>query len=161
MTPGHFTCMMLLTALSGCATHPIVLETPVGPATPVPERREGRLIVYSATFAPTMEQSEYPRHTSYTIATQNDKVIERVTNAAGSFLSQPATVALPSGEYHVRAQYDRGGFVVVPVVIEAGRTTVVDLDGEALSQHLDTNSDKVRLPDGHVVGWRAISSPGR
>ena len=158
MTPGNLMCLMLLTALSGCSTHLVLVPTPVGPAPVLPGRREGRLLVYSATYAPTLEQSEYPRHTNYTIATANDKVIERVTNATGSFFSQPASVALPSGEYHVRAQYDRGGFVVVPVVIEPGKTTVVDLDGEALSQHLDTHSDKVRLPDGHVVGWRATSS---
>jgi hypothetical protein len=28
----------------------------------------------------------------------------------------------------VRAQHDGGEFVIIPVVIEAGKTTVVDLD---------------------------------
>ena len=111
--------MMLLTALSGCSAPPVV----AGAA-------EGNLIVYSATYASTVEQSEYPVHTNYTIATPDDKVIERVANNTGSFFSKPATVALPSGQYHVRAQGADGRFVIVPVVIESGKTTVVNLDGE-------------------------------
>lgn len=155
MTPDHFICLMLLTSLGACSAPTVIVRTPVGPAPPLAQRRIGKLIVYSATYTPTVEQSEYSVHTNYTIATPNDKVIERVDNATGTFNSKPASVALPPGEYHVRAQYDGGGFVVVPVVIEPGKTTIVDLDGEALPQHPDTNPDKVRLPDGHVVGWRA------
>jgi hypothetical protein len=104
-----------------------------------------------------LEQDEYPAHTNYTIATPDDKVIEHVANATGSFASEPARVSLSSGEYHVRAQYDRGGFVIVPVVIEPGKTTVVDLDGEALPQGHRAPKDMVCLPDGHVVGWRATT----
>jgi hypothetical protein len=159
MTSSHLTCTMLLTALSACSSHPVVVEAPVGPAPILSSvRRDGKLVVYSATYAPAVEQSEYPVHTNYTIATATDKLIERVSNATGSFFSQPATVALPPGEYRVRAQYDRGGFVVIPVVIEPGKTTVIDLDGEAVPQSPDANPDKVRLPDGHVVGWRAATS---
>lgn len=108
--------MMLLSALSAC------VQVPVG------SRDDGKLVVYSATYPATVEQSEYPVHTHYTIATVAGKVIERVSNATGSFFSQPATVALPAGEYHVRAQSDGGRFVVVPVLIEPGKTTVVNLD---------------------------------
>jgi hypothetical protein len=116
--------MMLLTALNACSSRPpIVAQDPAG---------NGKLIVYSVTYAGTVEQSEYPVHTNYTIDTTDDKVIEHVDNRAGSFYSKPATVALSSGKYHIRAQYDRGGFVVVPVVIEAGKTTVVDLESGAL-----------------------------
>ena len=122
MTPGHFICMMLLTALSGCTSPPTVVGG-------------GKLIVYSATYAATGEQSEYPVHTNYTIATPDDKVIRRVSNATGSFYSRPATVALPPGKYHVRAQSSRGRFEVVPIVIKAGKTTVLDLDNELLPQH--------------------------
>lgn len=111
--------MMLLTALSGCASQPAVS----GPS-------DGKLVVYSATYASTVEQSEYPVHTNYTIATPDDKVIERVANHTGSFFSKPATVALPPGQYHVRAQDARGRFVIVAVMIEPGKTTVVDLVGE-------------------------------
>ncbi len=96
--------------------------------------RTGYLLVYSATFPQTLEQSEYRAHTNYTIATSDDKVVEHVINARGSFNSRPARVSLPAGEYHVRAQNSGGQFVTVPVVIEADKTTVVDLDGETLSR---------------------------
>jgi hypothetical protein len=111
--------MMLLTALGGCSSRPAVSG-----------RCDGKLIVYSATYASTVEQSEYPVHTNYTIATPADKVIEHVANNTGSFFSKPATVALPPGQYHVRAQDARGRFVIVAVVVEPGKTTVVDLVGE-------------------------------
>ena len=115
----------------------------------------GDLIVYSATYAPTLEQSEYTAHTNYTIATPDDKVIQRVANATGSFASRPARVSLPPGQYHVRAQYARGGFVVVTAVIEPGKTTVLDLNDEPLPEG-SHGVKEVRLPDGKVVGWRAM-----
>jgi hypothetical protein len=117
----------------------------------------GELTVYSETYSPTLEQSEYPTHTNYTIATVDDHVIEHVTNATGTFNSRPARVSLPAGEYHVRAQYNGGRFVTVPVVIEPDKITVVDLDGEALSQGRAVGREMVRLPDGQVVGWSATS----
>jgi hypothetical protein len=118
----------------------------------------GDLLVYSATYAPTLEQSEYPSHTNYTIATSNDKIIEHVTNATGTFNSRPARVSLPAGQYHVRAQYNGGRFVTIPVTIEPSKTTVIDLDGEPISQGRAAAREMVRLPDGQVVGWSATSS---
>jgi hypothetical protein len=135
----------------------------------------GDLIVYSATYAPTLEQSEYTAHTNYTIATPDDKVIQRVANATGSFASRPARVSLPPGEYHVRAQYEGGRFVTVRIVIEPGKTTVLVLEGEASKQASAskttpasetapatettpaTESAKqiIRLPNGNTVGWLA------
>jgi len=150
--------LVALTSLAACAGGlPYVLQNAVGPQSASTGSGTGTLIVYSATYAPVVEQSEYPIHTDYTVATLGDHVIERVSNGTGSFFSDPAKVSLPAGEYHVRAQYDRGGFVIVPVVIAANKTTVVDLDGEASPQVRNTGAGKVRLPDGHVVGWQATS----
>ena len=123
----------------------------------------GDLIVYSATYAPTLEQSEYTAHTNYTIATPDDKVIQRVTNATGSFASRPARVSLPPGEYHVRAQCEGGRFVTVRIVIEPGKTTVLDLEGAATKQAsatkttpaTETAKETIRLPNGKAVGWLA------
>jgi hypothetical protein len=144
--------------MAGCATRaPLVVQQPVGPAPSLPARGTGDLVVYSATYTPTVEEGEYPVHTNYTIATRDDKVIKHVSNRAGPFQAYPATVALPSGEYHVRAQYDRGGFVVVPIVILPGKTTIVNLNGGELPLASHTAKDTVRLPDGHMVGWRAMS----
>jgi hypothetical protein len=155
---GTTVCLTAIFALAGCAARaPLVISTSVGPEPPYQSPRTGELVVYSATYTPTVEQSEYPMHTDYTIATKDGKVIERVVNGIGPFRAYPAKVTLSSGEYHVRAQYDRGGFVIVPVVIEAGKTTIVDLNGEAPPQGTDAPKDMVRLPNGHVVGWRATS----
>jgi hypothetical protein len=41
---------------------------------------------------------------------------------------------LSPGKYQVRAQYDRGGFATITVVIEPGKTTMLDLNGEPLPQ---------------------------
>jgi len=149
--------LVALALLASCAGAPLVLQSPVGPQPALTGPDNGKLIVYSATYAPVLEQSEYPVHTDYTIATPDDHVIEHVYNGVGPFFSYPVKVSLPAGEYHVRAQYDRGGFVIVPVVISANQTTVVDLDGEALPQGRDSGPGKVRLPDGHVVGWQATN----
>jgi hypothetical protein len=161
-------CLVGLAAMTGCSMRaPLVVQNPVGPQRLHPPRRrtDGDLVVYSGRHAATYAQSEYPVHTEYTIATPDDKVIERVANQTGPFSADPEKVHLAPGKYHVKALAERGGFVVVPVVIEAGKTTVVDLDGEALPQsedadaHGDADADAagewVRLPDGHVVGWRA------
>ena len=150
------TGLIALVSLAACATPPVVVQNVAGPQPAPDSHSSGHLVVYSATYAPVVEESEYPVHTDYTVATPDDKPLKRVGNATGPFESYPAKVPLPSGEYHVRAQYEGGGVVVVPVVIEPEKTTVVDLDSEAIPQHADA-SNMVRLPDGHVVGWRATS----
>ncbi|HVW67911.1 MAG TPA: hypothetical protein VHB68_03005 [Steroidobacteraceae bacterium] len=121
----------------------------------VAQAPEGSLVVYSATYAATIEQSEYPVHTRYTITTKDDRLVERVANATGSFNSFPAKVVLPAGEYRVRAQYGSGRFVIVPVVIRDGQTTELHLDEEQLPE----SADLIRLPDGKAVGWRS-THPG-
>jgi hypothetical protein len=122
-------CLLLLLEPPECAAAPPVAALPVA-TPPAPGRQTGVLVVYSATYSPTLEQSEYPTHTNYTVATADDKVIEHVNNATGSFNSRPARVSLPAGEYHVRAQCAGGRFVTVSVVIEPNKTTSVGLDGE-------------------------------
>jgi hypothetical protein len=121
----------------------------VGCTTAVVGPGGGTLIVYSATYASTLEESEYRVHTDYTIATPNDAVIERVSNRTGSFDQRPASVSLRPGEYHVRAQYGGGRFIVVPITVEPGRTTIVDLTGSPLPP----GATVTRLPDGTVAGW--------
>jgi hypothetical protein len=128
----------------GCTTY----------AAAVPESAAaGTLVVYSATYASTLEESEYPAHTDYTVATPSDTVLERVSNRTGSFDKRPAPVNLPPGEYHVRAQYNRGGFVTIPVVIETGKITTLSLDGSPMPT--DDSPAPVPLygPGGVVVGW--------
>jgi hypothetical protein len=147
--------------LAACATHPPLAVVPPessSTTSPVSGTGNGDLVVYSATFAPTLEEGEYPAHTDYTIATVSDRIIEHVTNQTGSFDKRPATVSLASGAYHVRAQYDRGGFVTIPVVIEVGKITTLDLDGAAMPRGTSAPPQPIRLPDGKVVGWRSVIS---
>ena len=132
------------------STTACVMRPPAAAHTPA-----GHLNVYSATYAPTLEQGEYPAHTDYTIAAPDGEVIQHVKNATGSYGSRPALVSLSPGQYHVRAQYARGGFVVVTAVIEPGKTTVLDLNDEPLPEG-SRGVKEVRLPDGKVVGWRAM-----
>ena len=153
MNSNTLMCLLLLMSTPDCTTHgPTAVEPSAA------NNQTGDLLVYSATYAQTLEQSEYPAHTNYTIGTPDDKVIERVTNATGTFNSRPARVSLPAGQYHVRAQYNGGRFVTIPVTIEPGKTTVIDLDGEPISQGRAAAREMVRLPDGQVVGWSATSS---
>lgn len=130
---------------------------PSGPISPSATPQTGHLLVYSATYVPTFEQSEYPVHTDYTIATAQGEVIEHVANSAGPFKEYPANVTLPSGEYHIHAQYDRGGFVDFSVVIEPGKITTVDLDNEPLRPVGHFVCEPIRLPGGRAVGWSAIT----
>ena len=160
MKRKHFTAACLLGALvlSGCAaprgTEFLQAHTSRESAdAPPPVPESGALVVYSATFAATAEQSEYPVHTDYTIAATNDTVIERVTNRTGPFGAYPVKVTLPVGHYHVRAQYLGGRFVVVPVNIQPGKTTVIDLNDRPLPQGNDSTRQPIHLPEGTVVGW--------
>lgn len=140
----------------GCATHSsLSLQDPVGPeiAQVNPGEAQGELVVYSPTRVSVVDQSEYPIHTPYTIYSLNKQVVKQVRNLAGSFDQAPERVSLPQGSYRVKALNAGAGEVIITVVIRPGKTTVVDLDGTALPQ--DKQSQWVRLPDGHVVGWRA------
>jgi hypothetical protein len=157
-------CLAAVLGLAaGCAASvPLVLHDPVGPAPRVSSSNiEGRLVVYSATRVTMADQSEYPVHTAYTIYGPRGAVIQRVDNTAGLFSKDPVAVSLPQGEYRVKALAVGSGYVVVPVVIVARQTTVVDLDGTALPQGRDAAAASsvggpwVRLPDGHVVGSQA------
>jgi hypothetical protein len=129
----------------GCATY-----TAPAPASAA----AGTLLVYSATYPSTLEESEYPAHTDYTVATSSDTVIERVSNRAGSFDQRPASVNLPPGEYQVRAQYNRGGFVTIPVVIETGKITTLSLDGSPIPPGDSPAPVPLYGPGGVVIGWR-------
>ena len=148
---GAAVCLLASLAPAGCATY----------AAPVPASAAiGTLVVYSATYPSTLEESEYPTHTDYTVATPNDTVLERVSNRTGSFDERPASVNLPPGEYHVRAQYNRGGFVTIPVVIETGKITTLRLDGSAMPPDVSPAPVPLCGPNGVVVGW-SMRSPSR
>jgi len=150
--------LLTLTALIACTTRPAwVVRDPVGPEIEhiSPAATQGSLVVYSADRTATYAQSEYPVHTAYTIYSLDHQVIRQVRNLSGSFNQDPERVSLPEGRYRVQALNADSGEVIVTVVIVAGKTTVVDLDGTAMPQGDTGQGQFVRLPNGHVVGWQA------
>ncbi len=130
------TCTVALGCLAACAYAPTVIHEPVRPQRPQLARRrtDGDLVVYSAPRVSWYAQAEYPAYTDYTIYTSDDKVLQKVDNSTGSFKGYPARVTLQPGEYRVKALAAGGGYTIVPVIIEAGETTVVSLDGTEQSR---------------------------
>lgn len=142
--------------LAGCATTQPVVVAAVGPAGPVAGRGPtGKLVVFSATTVYTAEQSRYALHTSYTLYDSRGTQLQKVENRAGLFAADPITLNLAAGEYRIKALAASAGSVIVPVVVAAGRTTTVYLDDTPVPRDLQASSSEVKLPDGHVVGWRA------
>src|SRR5258706_9838587 len=124
--------------LSACATsRERTVLAPVGP-TPFEHARnspEGALIVYSAVDAGSTSDSDaYPHHSGYRIFFDDGKQLKYVNNWVATFSEDPATVGLAPGGYKVSARAMRFGTVTVPVVIEAGKTTAVHLDGSEISK---------------------------
>jgi hypothetical protein len=71
----------------------------------------------------------------------------------------PEVVTLPPGSYSVVGWADGYELVKVPVVIQAGLLTQVNLEahGNAEFPGARTN-DMVRMEDGRIVGWPASVS---
>jgi hypothetical protein len=72
----------------------------------------------------------------------------------------PQPVSLPSGNYQVIARSAGFGRVHVPVLIGAGQTTEVHLEGKGSWKPQTLPPDQtalVRLPDDEIVGWRALA----
>jgi hypothetical protein len=130
LTPWTCTLGALLT-LGGCASAPPVIHEPVRPqrAPMVRRRTDGDLVVYSAPRVSWYAQAEYPAYTDYAIYTRDGQLLRNIDNSTGSFNGYPARVTLRPGEYRVKALAAGGRYTIVPVIIRAGETTVVSLDG--------------------------------
>jgi len=154
--------LMLLTS---CASTPVTLVT-VGPKPPVVHSTSGtgQLIVYSDTEAKRLDKGlPYYVHTSYVITAHDRNFFKWVPNHAGDMDQMPQSVLLPSGYYEIVAGSGDYGRVHVPVVIEAGRTTEVHLEGKGMWKPggpSAADADWVRLPDGEIVGWSALAASG-
>ena len=160
---NYYLLVSLIGLASGCAfKRQNVVLAPVGPphlVEGIPGARDGGVAVYSAlnigNFTPG-ELEEVPYHSGYKIYSADGKVLKTVNNKVGSYVEDPPTVSLPPGHYTVVARASAFGIVTVPVVIEAGKTTFVHLNGSELTVGRQTaTSEFVRLPDGLIVGWRA------
>jgi hypothetical protein len=124
-----------LLILTGCAEpKPTVAYGPVGPAfRSSPGSGPGKLIVYSAWDRFDTLDAEHRRHTPYTVSSSptdsGASSLVKVRNQQGSFGEDPDVVTLPAGQYWVQARVTNVGRVQVPVIIQAGQTTIVYLDG--------------------------------
>jgi hypothetical protein len=170
---GKMMLMALLPATAGCATveKPLRLET-VGPApttTMAVSSQEGTLQVFSAREKRDLDIAAEiffegegddvlcePAHTDYTIRESGGAVIRRVRNARDADDAQPTLVRLPPGYYEIEAEAKDCGLVTVPVVIKAGKPTVVNLQGDWRRIVKSAKRDDfVWLYGTEIVGWRA------
>ena len=140
---------------AGCASHPIVLTSSVGPT---PFNREdsygkGDLQVFTETETQQVGDSTYYYpHTDYDILTDANQRLQNVPNHLGPMDQNPTIVTLSAGKYRVRY---RG--VTVPVAVSAGRTTVVHLDGDWHPPADVSSNQIVYLPNGEAVGWQGAA----
>jgi len=95
------------------------------------------------------------QHSDYSIYTPGGKLVKRVGNTVGHYAQSPDAVALPAGQYVVKARASDYSWVKVPVTVEPGRTTRVHLDDNWKLPAGIPKSALVSLPNGNPVGWRA------
>lgn len=150
-----FGLSLSIAALGGCAAAPpLVLNDPIGPAQvrPAVAANTGQLKVYSMSYIGSVDGDiERYVHSQYTVYEPDGNKVRSVPNQTGVYNGDPDLVALPVGSYRVKAEGYGVGWVSVPVVIERGRTTVVDLNDEWWSDH-PLADRAVTLPNGSVIG---------
>jgi hypothetical protein len=166
MKKTHVTLAAVMVALlSGCST-PTVLRDPVGPDPFVNKTAdsEGTLQVFSATEEKNDVgfETAYPQRTDYSIYSWNGKLIQRVRdNNKGHYDGTPRSVRLAPGIYNIRAlaAVGMGEWISLPVVIQAGCTTDVHLNGHWKPPADSPDTALVHSPAGFAIGWRATSLP--
>ncbi len=164
--------------LIGCASAaPVAVVGPVGPAPTGRAKASGgsSLQVYSARVRALVDvnKEEFlwnndfgkndflyePAHSDYTICTRDGTVLEHVRNARTANDPEPAVVPLPPGNYEVKAKARDYGVVTIPVVVEAGKLTVVNLQrgGNPVADSV-AKANAVLLGGYRIVGWQAKRS---
>ena len=149
--------------VAGCASQQGMVLEAVGPgpaAAVNADTANGTLVVYSAAVTTPDFNSRDPRrpeYTGYQIFNTDGSLRQTVQNTSDTILQRPRRVELPPGTYRVAAVANGYGLVTVPVRIEAGRDTLVHLEGGFAWPGRTTfsQSNTVRLPDGDVVGWKS------
>jgi len=154
--------MLLSSMLIVCSTGCVAQRTPptleaVGPMQRVTafHQHQGSLVVYTALIN-NPNDPEHQWHSAYRITDSEGALVRRVINQTGSFAQDPEIIDLPTGRYVVTARAVNYGDVNVPVVISEGQNTVVDLNQEIAIEHSPVDHSWVRLPDGRVVGQKAL-----
>ena len=101
----------------------------------------GSLMVYSVMDRFDDDDVVYYEYSSYAIYTINGKLFRHVENRVSSSDQIPKAVTLPAGSYVIEARSATDVHVRVPVVIKAGRQTILDLGsrGKAPSSGIARN----------------------
>ena len=110
---------------------------------------QGYLTVYSATYQFDDGGVLYYAHSSYPIYTTAGKLSKNVENHISRSDEIPALVTLPTGSYTIEARSENRGYIRMPIVITAGRRTVVDPDKEQadIPKRLTRTTHSRRLAD--------------
>jgi hypothetical protein len=137
---SYLRATLLLVQLIMCFANPTVAQPggkvssfcrPVGPELNYrTELPQGYLIVYSAIDPFDDGEVPFYAHSAYSIYTANGKFFKHVENHISLSDEIPSFVILPTGSYTIEARSESRGYVRVPIVITAGRRTVVDPDRE-------------------------------
>jgi hypothetical protein len=99
------------------------------------ELRQGYLLVYSATDRFDDGGTFYYPHSSYSIYTPDGKFFKNVENHISRSDEIPALVTLPAGSYTVEVRSENHGYIRLPIVITAGRRTILDPDEAQTDLH--------------------------
>ena len=122
------------------------LRSPVGPELDHrTESPKGYLIVYSATDPFNDGEVPYYAHSPYSIYAADGKFFKHVENHISLSDELPSVVTLPTGSYTIEARSENRGYVRVPIVIAAGRRTIVDPDHEQTVRRLEKAKHSPRL----------------
>jgi hypothetical protein len=108
---------------------PLTVLPTVGPNSGPKQPVSGYLVVYTDTENPTnVGDIVYYPHTGYKIYDSHGALYRSVRNHMSERDERPARVNLPPGRYTVVGKSERQDEVAVPVIVNALRTTVVNLE---------------------------------
>jgi hypothetical protein len=141
--------------LAGCATKQVSIA-PVGPnpAGMAVAAGNGQLEVFSAISGRSEGNNPtWRQHSDYYVVDSHGRRMKHVMNAAGYYSTMPRLVALPAGEYIVKARAKGALWTTVPVVIKPDEITRVHLDGNW--RPAASGAEVVMAPEGYPVGWSA------
>jgi hypothetical protein len=158
--------LTLLALLTGCQTNDSASTTllpaigPISGASLQPATRgaQGKLVVFTDTFASDSGQIRTLPHRPYIIEDESGKFLRRIENHTSLADETPEAVGLPAGKYRVVGRGTGLGVVEVPVLIVPGDVTMVSLEFPGLSapQWVDSTNGWVRLANGRVIGKAAV-----
>jgi opacity protein-like surface antigen len=149
-------CATTAPCFAGCSTANSLTLAPVGPGagSRAVATNDGYLKVFTATHRVDVDfEAYFNPHASYRVEDASGRTVKFVQNHASDQDEAPDVVGLAPGRYNVIGESTWYGTVAVPVVIEQGKTTVVQLDGRWRGGA--QNTALVHFPDGETVGWAA------